>query len=207
MAIALVLRLALSGPFIPEIASQALFSLTPGAVESQAVETLGPLAKYSALVGAIIANLIVYGLLAIFFARRSNRTPRSYILNSLTCAIISFIIFLSLTMVFLTLTEGQAQSISILSLASYLIIPQLGFGFTLYAMLYRRRHEPVIENPEMIRNLKSNSEEQIDQPKRQMLRAGIAACSRNTSYILRTRKPSFPSASSSEHKVIIIISI
>ena len=73
MAIALVLRLALSGPFIPEIASQALFSLTPGAVESQAVETLGPLAKYSALVGAIIANLIVYGLLAIFFARRSNR--------------------------------------------------------------------------------------------------------------------------------------
>ncbi|MGA7900987.1 MAG: molybdopterin-dependent oxidoreductase [Nitrososphaeraceae archaeon] len=175
VAIALVLRLAFSGPFIPEIASQTLFSLTPGAIESQAVETLGPLAKYSALVGAIIANLIVYGLLAIFFARRSNRTPQSYLLNSLSCAIISFVIFLSLTIVLLALTEGQAQSISILSLASYLIIPQLSFGFTLYAVLYKRGHEPVIEDPKMIRNLKPSSEEQIDQPKRQMLRAGIAA--------------------------------
>ena len=49
------------------------------------------------------------------------------------------------------------------------------FGFTLYAVLYKRGHEPVIEDPEMIRNLKPSSEEQIDQPKRQMLRAGIAA--------------------------------
>ena len=66
IAIALILRLALSGPFIPEIASQTLFSLTPGSVESQAVGTLGPLAKYSAFIGAIIANLIVYGLLVYF---------------------------------------------------------------------------------------------------------------------------------------------
>lgn len=66
IAVALILRLALSGPFIPEIASQTLFSLTPGSVESQAVGTLGPLAKYSAFIGAIIANLIVYGILAIF---------------------------------------------------------------------------------------------------------------------------------------------
>ena len=168
---------------------------------------MGPLAKYSALVGAIIANLIVYGLLAIFFARRSNRTPQSYLLNSLSCAIISFVIFLSLTIVLLALTEGQAQSISILSLASYLIIPQLSFGFTLYAVLYKRGHEPVIEDPKMIRNLKPSSEEQIDQPKRQMLRAGIVCRSRNTSYIPRTRKPSFPSAGSSEHKVITIVSI
>jgi DMSO/TMAO reductase YedYZ molybdopterin-dependent catalytic subunit len=174
IAIALVLRLAASGPFIPEIASQTLFSLTPGALESQAVENLGPLAKYSALVGAILANLIVYGLLAIFFTRRSNRTPQSYLLNSLLCAIISSIIFLALTIALLALTEGQAQSISIFSLVAYLILPQLAYGFTLYAVLYNRSYERTVQSPELTKSL-SPSEEQIDQPKRQILRAGIAA--------------------------------
>jgi len=174
IAIALVLRLAASGPFIPEIASQTLFSLTPGALESQAVENLGPLAKYSALVGAILANLIVYGLLAIFFTRRSNRTPQSYLLNSLLCAVISLIIFLALTIALLALTEGQAQSISIFSLVAYLILPQLAYGFTLYAVLYKRSYERAVQGPELTKSL-SPSEEQIDQPKRQILRAGIAA--------------------------------
>jgi hypothetical protein len=56
-------RLFVSGLFVPEIASQTLFSLTPGQIESRAVETLGPLAKYSALIGAVVANIIVYGLI------------------------------------------------------------------------------------------------------------------------------------------------
>lgn len=166
----------MSGPFIPEIASQTLFSLTPGSVESQAVGTLGPLAKYSAFIGSIIANLIVYGLLAIFFARRSNRIPKRYLLNSLLCTAISFVIFLPLTVVLLALTEGQAQSISVVSLATYLIVPQLVFGFTLYAVLYNRTPEYVIEIPkERIKTSTPDSGEQIDQRKRQMLRAGIAA--------------------------------
>ncbi|MGA9843146.1 MAG: hypothetical protein WBQ25_12590, partial [Nitrososphaeraceae archaeon] len=172
----MLLRLALSGPFIPEIASQTLFSLTPGSVESQAVGTLGPLAKYSAFIGAIIANLIVYGLLAIFFARRSNRNPKSYLLNSLLCTVISFIIFLAITIALLGLTEGQAQSISISSLTIYLIIPQLAFGFTLYAVLYNRTPESAIEvQKENIKTSKPDPGEQIDQRKRQMLRASIAA--------------------------------
>ena len=92
-AVALILRLALSGPFIPEIASQTLFSLTPGSVESQAVGTLGPLAKYSAFIGAIIANLIVYGLSAIFFARRSNRPPKEYL--QIPCYVRQFLLLYS----------------------------------------------------------------------------------------------------------------
>ncbi|HEY7571882.1 MAG TPA: molybdopterin-dependent oxidoreductase [Nitrososphaeraceae archaeon] len=176
IAIALLLRLALSGQFIPEIASQTLFSLTPGSVESQAVGTFGSLAKYSAFIGSIIANIIVYGILAIFLARRSNRTPKSYLLNSLLCTVISFIIFMAITIVLLSLTEGQAQSISISSLTIYLIIPQIAFGFTLYAVLYNRTPESTIEvHKENIKTGKPDSGEQIDQHKRQMLRAGIAA--------------------------------
>ena len=74
------------------------------------------------------------------------------------------------------MTEGQAQSISIVSLATYLILPQFAFGFTLYAVLYNRTPESVIEAPkERIKASKPDSGEQIDQRKRQMLRAGIAA--------------------------------
>src|SRR5919106_1323470 len=66
IAVALALRTFLSAMFIPELASQTLFSLTPGEIESQAVETLGPIAKYSAIIGALIVNLVVYGILSLF---------------------------------------------------------------------------------------------------------------------------------------------
>ena len=65
VAVSLLMRLLAGGSFLPEIASQTLFSLTPGQIESQAVETLGPLAKYSALIGAVIANIILYGLISL----------------------------------------------------------------------------------------------------------------------------------------------
>jgi len=54
VAIAMSIRSFAGGSFIPELASQTLFSLTPGQFESQAVENFGPLAKYSAFTGAII---------------------------------------------------------------------------------------------------------------------------------------------------------
>ena len=59
------LRIFAGGLFIPESASQALFSLTPGSLESTAVADLGALAKYTTFAGAIIANFILYGLIAI----------------------------------------------------------------------------------------------------------------------------------------------
>ena len=124
------------------------------------------------------------------------------------CTAISFIIFLPITIALLALTEGQAQSISIVSLATYLIVPQFAFGFTLYAVLYNRTPESVIEAPkERIKASKPDSGEQIDQRKRQMLRAGIAGSSFNTCHLPWTRKPSFPAASSSEHNLVTIISI
>ena len=46
-----LLRILFRGLFVPELASQTLVSLTPGEIESRVVETLGPVAKYSALIG------------------------------------------------------------------------------------------------------------------------------------------------------------
>src|SRR6185437_15666445 len=46
--------------------------------------------------------------------------------------------------------------------------------FYAYAVLYNRSYERTVQSPELTKSL-SPSEEQIDQPKRQILRAGIAA--------------------------------
>ena len=45
IAIALIIRSFAGAIFVPELASQTLFSFTPGQFESQAVENFGPLAK------------------------------------------------------------------------------------------------------------------------------------------------------------------
>src|SRR5919197_3791818 len=65
LLVAAAFRIFAGGLFIPELASQTLFSLTPGQVESFSVETFGSLAKYTAFTIAILFNLILYGGLAI----------------------------------------------------------------------------------------------------------------------------------------------
>ena len=59
IGVSLLIRLLSGGSFFPELASQTLFSLTPGEFESQAVENFGPLAKYSAFIAAIVINFIL----------------------------------------------------------------------------------------------------------------------------------------------------
>jgi hypothetical protein len=44
LVISFVLRIWFGGAFLPELAAQTLFTLTPGSVESVAVETLQSLA-------------------------------------------------------------------------------------------------------------------------------------------------------------------
>lgn len=94
VAVSLILREIIGGLFLPEIASQTLFSLTPGEFESQAVQTFGPLAKYPGFIGSITANIVVFGTIAIFidgiYARLKSRR---YLLNALLSSAISYTIF------------------------------------------------------------------------------------------------------------------
>ena len=73
IAVSIMIKVFVGGLFLPELASQTLFSLTPGEFESQAIDTLGPLAKYSAFIGSILVTIIIFGLIGIFLIKLYNK--------------------------------------------------------------------------------------------------------------------------------------
>ena len=173
IAIALLIRSFVGGPFIPELASQTLFSLTPGQFESQAVENFGPLAKYSAFSGAVIVNFILYGLFAILLNRLHSKFPwNGYVGRALLSSLLAYIILLIITISLVTITEARThtQPTSITRLVISLILPQIAFGFTLSTFYGRARlpsRKPASEKA-------AETTPEIDYKKRVFLRAGIA---------------------------------
>src|SRR5208283_838721 len=73
LVVSYLLRSLVGGAFLPELAVNALVTHTPGTVESVLVTNLQSLAKYSAFIGAILINLLLYGLLAYFLTGIKNR--------------------------------------------------------------------------------------------------------------------------------------
>jgi DMSO/TMAO reductase YedYZ molybdopterin-dependent catalytic subunit len=174
IAISLIIRSFAGGPFIPELASQTLFSLTPGQVESQAVANFGPLAKYSAFAGAIIVNFILYGLFAIWVDRLHKKIHwKGYVGKAILSSVVAYVILLIMTisLVIITETRTHTQSTSVIRLVLSLILPQIAFGFTLssfYEKVLRPSRKPVVEKP-------SEAPTEIDYKKRALLRAAIAS--------------------------------
>ena len=174
IAISLIIRSFVGGPFIPELASQTLFSLTPGQFESQAVANFGPLAKYSAFAGAIIVNFILYGLFAIWVDRLHKKIHwKGYVGKAILSSVVAYVILLIVTISLVTITETRThtQPTSIIRLVLSLILPQIAFGFTLssfYEKILRPSRKPVVEKP-------SEAPTEIDYKKRALLRAAIAS--------------------------------
>ena len=169
IAMSLLIRSYAGGPFIPELASQSLFSLTPGQFESQAVENFGPLAKYSAFTGAIIIYFVLYGLFAILLTRLQNKFQwKGYVQRAALASVVAYIILLILAISLVTITEAgtHTQAASITRIVISLILPQIAFGFTLSSFSERieRRSRPGIEKPT-----------EIDYKKRALLRAAIVS--------------------------------
>jgi DMSO/TMAO reductase YedYZ molybdopterin-dependent catalytic subunit len=190
IAVSLLQRTFFGGIFIPELASQTLFSLTPGEIESQAVETLGPIAKYSAFIGALIVNLVVYGLLGIFIHKLQEKvySSTSYLTKAAISSVISYVVIFIVVFILLTLADIEIQSVSIQSIITFLILPHIAFGFTL-AYFYRsiKGRRPSILGPKEVgtplprsssstpANTTSTSMPEIDYKKRLLLKAGIAS--------------------------------
>jgi DMSO/TMAO reductase YedYZ molybdopterin-dependent catalytic subunit len=174
IAISLLIRSFAGGPFIPELASQTLFSLTPGQFESQAVENFGPLAKYSAFTGAIIIYFILYGLFAVLLSRLHNKLHwEGYIRRAILASVVAYVILLIIAVSLVGITESRThtQATSMTRLVVSLILPQIAFGFTLSSFsvkVMRPSRKPVIEKP-------SDTTTEITITRRAFLRAAIAA--------------------------------
>ena len=151
IGISLLIRSLVGGPFLPELASQTLFSLTPGEFESQAVENFGPLAKYSAFIAALVINFVLYGLFGILVDKLHSKFPwKGYIGKSLQSALIVYVILLIMAISLLAtiqLRSGGGGSISISLLAISLVLPQIIFGF-IFSSFFRGTGRILKKRPE-----------------------------------------------------------
>jgi DMSO/TMAO reductase YedYZ molybdopterin-dependent catalytic subunit len=131
LAVSLIFKISINGLFVPEIASQALVSLTSGEIESRAVETLGPLAKYSTFFGAIFINILLYGFIGLFLGSFFNKIHlKQFIKKAILSSFLSYIIILIISLVFITINILPGQKILIPTLSlTFLLIPHLIFGF------------------------------------------------------------------------------
>src|SRR6478752_471212 len=129
LAVSLIFKISINGLFVPEIASQALVSLTSGEIESRAVETLGPLAKYSTFFGAIFINILLYGFIGLFLGSLFNKIHlKQFIKKAILSSFLSYILIISMVFITINILPGQKILIPTLSL-TFLLIPHLIFGF------------------------------------------------------------------------------
>jgi len=148
VAVSIILKDTIGGLFLPEIASQALFSVTPGEFESQAVENFGPLAKYSAFIGSIIANIIAFGIIAIFLDKIFARLKKTgYLVEALLSSLFSYITFIVIAIILVTLVQSRSgiQVVPLSVIVLSLIPTQLAFGFVLSSFFHRRAKRKTLD--------------------------------------------------------------
>ena len=181
IAVSLALRTFFSAIFIPELASQTLFSITPGEVESQAVETLGPVAKYSAFIGALIVNLVVYGIISLvaYKIRTQINSGNSFLGAAAISSGISYVAILIIFFVLLAVADIEIQTLSIQTVIMYLIPPQVAFGF-MSAFFYkniqpRASKDAPKETVAYDRPDSGSISSGVDQNRRLFIKAGLAS--------------------------------
>ena len=138
IAVSIMIKVFVGGLFLPELASQTLFSLTPGEFESQAIDTLGPLAKYSAFIGSILVTIIIFGIIGIFLIKLYNKLRwNSYIVKFISSFALTYgvLVIISIMMVIMIHVRSGSQTISIQHIILSLIPTQIVFGliFSLFS--------------------------------------------------------------------------
>lgn len=181
-ALSIFLKITINGLFIPELASQGLISITSGEIESQAVLTLGPLAKYSTFIGATVVSILLYGIIGIISGTLFDKLKvNRYISRAGISSLISYSILIVIIVIFVLLSTvpGQPVLIPYSSVAKF-VLPNIGFGLV-FSLLLRKGNEKSnlikpVRNEGEERNISKDNENQqpsIDYNKRNMIRALI----------------------------------
>jgi DMSO/TMAO reductase YedYZ molybdopterin-dependent catalytic subunit len=138
LLVAAAFRIVAGGLFLPELASQTLFSLTPGQIESFSVETFGSLAKYGAFTAAIIVNLVLYGALAILLHKTYTKlSNKGVIVNLLQLSSIPYLVMVAISASLLQLNELLTGSSEIQYALLFLLLPNVAYGRTLSYLFQR----------------------------------------------------------------------
>lgn len=143
LAASYFLRTFVGGLFVPELAAQVLFSITPGSVESQAISTLGEMAKNLAFVSAVIGSLILYGGIGILIHKTYRRlAPRGHIVNISQFILVPYLVLLAVTVVLSMITEISTQPLTIQIIVLYLVPPHIVYGLISYHMFKMQQPPP-----------------------------------------------------------------
>lgn len=143
LAASYFLRTFVGGLFVPELAAQVLFSITPGSVESQAISTLGEMAKNLAFVSAVIGSLILYGGIGILIHKTYRRlAPRGHIVNISQFILLPYLVLLAVAVVLSMITEISTQPLTIQIIVIYLVPPHIVYGLISYHMFKMQQPPP-----------------------------------------------------------------
>lgn len=143
LAASYFLRTFVGGLFVPELAAQVLFSITPGSVESQAISTLGEMAKNLAFVSAVIGSLILYGGIGILIHKTYRRlAPRGHIVNISQFILLPYLVLLAVAVVLSMITEISTQPLTIQIIVFYLVPPHIVYGLISYHMFKMQQPPP-----------------------------------------------------------------
>lgn len=150
IAVSVMIKVFVGGLFLPELASQILFSLTPGEFESQAIDTLGPLAKYSAFIGSIIVTIIIFGLIGIFLIKLYNKLRwNSYIWRFISSFALTYVILviISIMMVIMIQVRSGSQTIPIQHIIFSFIPAQIVFGLIFSLFSRKTKTKDKLQDP------------------------------------------------------------
>ncbi|MDR4491224.1 MAG: molybdopterin-dependent oxidoreductase [Candidatus Nitrosocosmicus sp.] len=187
-ALSIFFKISINGLFIPELASQGLISITSGEIESQAVLTLGPLAKYSTIIGASVVNILLYGIIGIISGVIFDRLKiNKYIIRTGVSTLFSYLILVVIVVIFVILSTVPGQPVLIpYSQMAKFILPNVGFGLIISFLLLGKRSgksvsasplskkgRQIEEDEEKKIESKANENQPIDYNKRDMIKALI----------------------------------
>jgi DMSO/TMAO reductase YedYZ molybdopterin-dependent catalytic subunit len=151
IAVSVMIKVFIGGLFLPELASQTLFSLTPGEFESQAIDAIGPLAKYSAFIGSIIVTIIIFGLIGIFLIKLYNkrRWNNNYIWKFISSFALTYavLVIISIMMVIMIHVRSGSQPISIQHILFSFIVPQIVFSLIFSLFSRKTKTKDKLQDP------------------------------------------------------------
>jgi DMSO/TMAO reductase YedYZ molybdopterin-dependent catalytic subunit len=180
MAIIIMIKVFAGGLSLPELASQTLFSLTPGEFESQAIETFGPLAKYSTFIGSIIVITIILGIFGILLDKLYHKfNLNRYILKTISSFALTYGILVIISIILVTTIQARSgsQAISIQLVILSLIPSQIAYGLILPLFLRKPKgkveQKPYLQQQTIIENTKE--EEKKNYNRRDFIRLIFAS--------------------------------